>query len=98
MPERLADWVLHPEVRLQQSLRPVGLHLYRLVRRSIGYLQWLCFWSAVLLPAVHLPFLAFSGVNKSTAPLLLTLWTVNAVMLVFGQSYALRKDIPEYED
>lgn len=97
MPERLADWVFHPEVRLQRSLRPVGLHLYRQVRRSIDCLQWLCFWGAVLLPAVHLPYLAVSGVNKSNVSLLLILWSINAVMIVLGQGYALRKDARGYE-
>lgn len=96
MPERLADWVFHPEVRLQQSLQQVGLHLYRQARRSINCLQWLCFWSAVLLPAVHLPYLAIGGVNASTIPPLLALWIANVVMLVLGRGHALRRDVPEY--
>jgi hypothetical protein len=50
-------------------------------------LRTAAFWTAVVLPFVHLPLLLVAGFTVSTTPLLVALWTFHAVVLAVGAGH-----------
>ena len=54
-------------------------------------LRTVAFWTAVVLPFVHLPLLLAAGFTVSTTPLLVTLWTLHAVVLAVGADHDPRR-------
>lgn len=53
-------------------------------------LRGAAFWTAVVLPFVHLPLLLAVGLTASTTTPLVALWTLHAVALVVGAAHAPR--------
>jgi hypothetical protein len=55
--------------------------------RSIALLRWGGFWTAILLPLVHVPLLVATGLGADALPVLLALWLANVVALVLGRQH-----------
>jgi hypothetical protein len=45
------------------------------------------FWAAVALPFLHLPLLLIAGFSAGTTTLLVTLWSLHAIVLVGGAGH-----------
>jgi hypothetical protein len=58
----------------------------RSIGRGIALLRWSAFWSAIVLPLVHVPLLIVDGIPPSS-PLVLSLWLGNVVALVLGRHH-----------
>jgi hypothetical protein len=56
--------------------------------RSVGLLRWSGFWAAIVLPLLHVPLLVVAGVTATSLPVLLALWTANAVAFVLGRRHS----------
>jgi hypothetical protein len=54
---------------------------------SIALLQWVGFWGAIVLPALHVPLLVAEGVTGATAPALAALWAANAAAVALGRGH-----------
>ena len=61
----------------------------RSIGRGIALLRWSAFWSAIVLPLVHIPLLVVDGIPPSS-PLVLSLWLGNVVALVLGRHHVPR--------
>lgn len=57
------------------------------VDESVALVERLAFWSAVALPALHVPALLIVGLDRATAPALLALWAIHGLALVLGARY-----------
>lgn len=55
--------------------------------RGIALLRWSGFWSAIVLPVLHVPLLVVSGLSPSSTPVVLALWLANALALVVGRHH-----------
>jgi hypothetical protein len=60
----------------------------RSVDRGVSLLRWTAFWSAVVLPLVHVPFVVVAGFTAESTPLIAALWLANAVALVLGRRHS----------
>jgi hypothetical protein len=54
---------------------------------SLALLRWIGFWSAIVLPALHVSLLVAEGVTPATAPTLVALWATNAVAVALGRGH-----------
>lgn len=62
--------------------------------RSVCLLRWSGFWTAIVLPLLHVPLLVVAGVTAASWPVLLALWTANAVAFVLGRRHSPRGPAP----
>jgi hypothetical protein len=54
---------------------------------ALALVRATAFWASICLPAVHLPLLLVEGLTPTTIPVLVTLWTLHALVLAVGASH-----------
>lgn len=77
---------------MHESLRTRPRQPTGVLAGTAALLRRIGFWSAVALPAIHVPALVLVGFSDATTPLLVALWIANAVALLVGHRHRRRFD------